>query len=72
MRPAGIFAKEMGAFESDVYIRYKKNRINAKSLLNIIAACIKCGAEIDLEIDGPDEKEAMARAIEIIETGLSE
>lgn len=72
MRPAGVFAKEMGKFECSVFIKYKNNKVNAKSLLNIIAACIKCGSEIDIECDGADEQEAMAKAIELIESGLGE
>ena len=72
MRPAGVFANAMGKFECNVFIKYKNNRINAKSLLNIIAACIKCGSEVDIECDGADEQEAMAKAIELIESGLGE
>lgn len=72
MRPAGIFAQEMGKFDCNVYIKFKNNRINAKSLLNIIAACIKCGSEISIECEGTDEREAMAKAIELINSGLGE
>jgi phosphotransferase system HPr-like phosphotransfer protein len=42
------------------------------SLLNIIAACIKCGSEIELVCDGPDENEALAEAVSMIESGLGE
>ena len=70
MRPAGIFAQEMTKFECDVYIKQKNTRINAKSLLSIIAACIKCGAEIDVECEGSDELEAIKKAIELIESGF--
>ena len=41
MRPAGVIAREAGKFESDVTIVFGDKRINAKSLVNIIAACIK-------------------------------
>ena len=36
-------------------------KINAKSLLNIIGACIKCGSEIELVCEGPDEEAALAQ-----------
>lgn len=72
MRPAGIFAQEMGKFQCSVYIKFKNTKINAKSLLNIIAACIKCGSEINIECDGVDEQQAMAKAIELIEAGFGE
>ena len=41
MRPAGVIAREAGKFDSDVTIVFGDKRINAKSLVNIIAACIK-------------------------------
>ena len=47
-------------------------KINAKSLLNIIGACIKCGSEIELVCEGPDEEAALAHATELIESGLGE
>ena len=38
MRPAGVIAREAGKFDSDVTIVFGDKRINAKSLVNIIAA----------------------------------
>ena len=72
MRPAGVIAREAGKFDSDVTIVFGDKRINAKSLVNIIAACIKCGAEVTIECDGADEKEALAKAVELIESGFGE
>ncbi|MBQ1239671.1 MAG: HPr family phosphocarrier protein [Ruminococcus sp.] len=72
MRPASVFATAMGKYASSVTIKFNGNDYNAKSLLNIIAACIKCGSEIELVCDGPDENEALADAVERIESGLGE
>ena len=72
MRPSSLFATAMAKFQSDVTIDFNSNKINAKSLLNIIAACIKCGSEIVVECNGPDEEEALAKAVELIEGGLGE
>lgn len=72
MRPAGVFAKGVSKLECDVTINFNGKAINAKSLLNIIGACIKCGSEIELECNGPDEEEALKTAIEMIESGLGE
>ena len=57
MRPAGVLAKAVTKFESDVTIVFEDKKINAKSLLNIIGACIKCGSEIELVCEGPDEED---------------
>ena len=62
MRPAGIVAKEMGKFVCDVSILFGDKKINAKSLINIISACIKKGAEVTFECDG---EAAMAKIEEL-------
>lgn len=65
MRPAGVVAKEMGKFTSDVTIVFGDKKINAKSLINIISACIKCGAEVTFECNGEDEEAALAKLEEL-------
>lgn len=72
MRPAGVFSQEMSKFQCDVYVRFKNNRFNAKSILHLLSACIKCGSEIIIECNGIDEEEAIKKAVQIIENGLNE
>lgn len=72
MRPAGIFAKEMTKFTSDVFMDVAGKKINAKSVMYIIAACIKGGAEVTIECSGEDEEAALAKAVELIESGFGE
>lgn len=72
MRPAGVFAAEMSKYKSEITIKYNGNNINGKSIMNIIAACIKCGSTIDLVCEGEDEEEALQKAVSLIESGLGE
>lgn len=72
MRPAGVFATEMGKFSSDVTIKFNGSEINGKSLMNIIAACIKCGSEIEIVCIGSDEQEALTKAVELVNGGMGE
>ena len=72
MIPAGVVAKEMGKFVCDVTIVFGDKRINAKSLINIISACIKTGAEITFECDGEDEEAAMAKVEELASQNFGE
>ena len=72
MRPAGVVAKEMGKFVCDVTIVFGDKRINAKSLINIISACIKTGVEITFECDGEDEEAAMAKVEELASQNFGE
>lgn len=72
MRPAGVFTKAMAKFKSNVQIVFNGKKFNGKSIMNVIAACIKCGSEITIECTGEDEKEALDAAIELIESGMGE
>ena len=72
MRPAGTFTSAMGKYQSTVTIVKDGNRIDGKSIMNLIAACIKCGTEITVESEGPDEEAAMKEAAEMISTGFGE
>ena len=72
MRPATLFVNEMAKFGSDVTILFNGNKVNAKSLMNLIAACIKFGAEIEVQCSGDDEEAALAKAKELITSGLGE
>ena len=80
MRPAGVIAREAGKFDSDVTRVFAKEmtkfscavtldvagkKINAKSVMLIIAACIKKDAEITFECEGADEEAALAKMEEL-------
>lgn len=72
MRPANVFVTDMTKYSSDIYIIFNGNRINGKSIMNIMAACIKNGSEITVECDGPDEQAMLDEAIQLIESGFGE
>ena len=72
MRPAGVFANAMSKYSCDVTIKFNGNDINGQSLMNIIAACIKCGSEVEICCDGADENDALKTAVDLVESGLGE
>lgn len=72
MRPANVFVTEMAKFNSDVNIIMNGKKVNGKSIMNIMAACIKFGSEITVECDGADEADMLAKATELIESGFGE
>ena len=51
---------------------YKEKEINAKSVLNVMASGIQCGAEVLVRCDGPDENEALEAVCKLIEQELKE
>ena len=72
MRPANVFVTEMTKFASDVNIIFNGKTINGKSIMNIMAACIKCGSTITVECSGADENEMLNAASTLIEDGFGE
>lgn len=72
LRPAGVLSQTAMKFKSDIIIEYGEKRIVAKSVLNVMAAGIKCGTQINLICDGEDESAAMKTMTEAIESGLGE
>ncbi len=72
MRPASVFSQAMTPFALDVKILFNGNTYDAKSVMMLMSACIKCGAEIEVQCDGADEQDALNKAIELIEAGLGD
>lgn len=72
MRPANIFVTEMSKFSSDIDLVVGNKRINGKSIMNIMAACIKYGTDVIVECNGSDENEMLSKAVSMIESGMDE
>ena len=72
LRTAGVLSQTAMKFKSRTLIECGEKHIVAKSVLNVMAAGIKCGTEITVACDGPDEEEALKTITEAIESGLGE
>ncbi|MCI8578673.1 MAG: HPr family phosphocarrier protein [Lachnospiraceae bacterium] len=72
LRPTGILCNEAIKYKSTVKFQSGNTLTNAKSVLSVLGACIKSGDEVEFICEGPDEEEAMAAMIRIIESGLGE
>jgi phosphocarrier protein len=59
-------------YKSHITFSYGENTANAKSVLSVLGACIKCGDELEFKCEGPDEEEALNALVEAIENGLGE
>ena len=70
--PTGLLCKAALRFQSSIKFEYGHTTANAKSVLSVLGACVKCGDEIELICDGADEQEAMAAITELINSGLGE
>lgn len=72
LRPAGKLCDEAVKFQSKISIHHKNIFTNAKSLLSVLGACIKCGDEVEFICEGEDEQMALEAMIQLIEKGLIE
>ncbi len=72
LRPAGILCKEAMQFKSLITFSYRENTANAKSVLSVLGATVKCGDEIEFVCEGEDEEEALERLVSVVESGLGE
>ena len=72
MRPANLFVQAMTKFQSNITIVFNGRDIDGKSIMNVMAACMKQGAEIEIRCEGPDEVEMLRTAAELVRSGLGE
>lgn len=72
LRPAGILCKEAMKYKSLITFKYRENTANAKSVLSVLGACIKCGDEIEFICEGEDEEIALKDLVKAVESGLGE
>lgn len=71
-RPASVLAQAAGKCRSDVVLLYGSKTIQVKSILNIMAAAIKSGSEVEIQCNGETEKEDLQTLVALIESGLGE
>lgn len=72
LRPAGILCKEAIKYKSSINFHAHHAAANAKSVLSVLGACIKCGNELEFVCEGEDEEEALAAMVKIVNDGLGE
>lgn len=71
-RPASELSKAAMQCKSDISLKVGEKTVNPKSILNIMAAAIRCNTEIELQCDGETEKEDLETLTALIESGLGE
>ena len=72
LRPAGNLCNEAMKYKSLITFSFDGGTANAKSVLSVLGACVKCGDEIELVCEGADEREAMKALVGAISSSLGE
>ena len=71
-RPATLIVKLLQDSKSEVFFTYKKETINAKSILSILILAAPKNALITIRIKGEDALSTLAKLIEYFENGFGE
>lgn len=69
-RPAGAFVKEASACESSVKLAKGEKSVDAKKIFGVMGLSVKCGDEVTVTVEGPDENGAAARLEEFMKSNL--
>lgn len=74
IRPAQLFTEKATVFNSTVSLAVKGTNINVdgKSILGLMTLGLSKGSEITITTDGPDEQEALATLVALVESGFGE
>ncbi|MPW26201.1 HPr family phosphocarrier protein [Alkalibaculum sp. M08DMB] len=71
-RPASMFVQEAGKYKSEINIIKGDKRINAKSIMGIMAGGLSKDTVITIETDGDDEQAALDALVGLVESKFGE
>jgi phosphocarrier protein HPr len=71
-RASAKLTKLAGSFQSEVFMTRNDRRVNAKSIMGVMMLAAGIGSVVEIEVSGPDEHEAMASLIELINDKFGE
>lgn len=72
LKPAANLCNEALKYDSEITLIKENMEINAKSVLSVLAACIRKGEEIEIICLGKDEEAAMEGILSTIHEKLDE
>ncbi len=71
-RPAAALVQKLLGFDSEIYISFKGNRVNAKSIMGLLTLGAARGSHLDVSCTGPDAEAAFAAVAEMFSDGFGE
>ena len=72
IRPAAVIVKLLQTTKCNVFFTYKKETINAKSIMSILMLAAKKKSAITITIDGREVKKIMNKLVGYFEKGFGE
>ncbi len=71
-RPAALLVKAASQFTSEVKLGKDDMFINGKSIMGVMMLAAECGSVLRIRADGPDEAEAVAALMALVNQGFNE
>ncbi|MCQ2421863.1 MAG: HPr family phosphocarrier protein [Lachnospiraceae bacterium] len=70
IKPAGAMSKIALSMPCKVYLKVREYEVNAKSVLGILSAQVKCNEEITIVCDGEGEETILKELTEAVQNGF--
>ena len=71
-RPATFFIQKANEFKCSIWVEKEERRVNGKSLLGVLSLGIVKGTTVSIIADGADEKEAVEKLAELVNSDFAE
>lgn len=71
-RASAKLTKLAGSFKSEVFMCRNGRRVNAKSIMGVMMLAAGQGSDVDVEVDGIDEQQAMQAIATLINDKFGE
>jgi phosphocarrier protein HPr len=71
-RASAKLTKLAGGFQAEVFLSRNGRRVNAKSIMGVMMLAAGLGTEVEIEVDGADEDQAMQALTALIEDKFGE
>lgn len=71
-RPSAMLVTAASKYNSEVFFTKNGLRVNGKSILGVMMLAAEMGSELLIEVDGPDEEQALNEILKVIESKFGE
>lgn len=71
-RASGKLTQTASAYKSEVWLVKNGRRVNAKSIMGVMMLAAAKGSTVTLEVDGPDEGDALQALVQLINQRFGE
>jgi phosphocarrier protein HPr len=71
-RASAKLTKLAGGYQCEIHLSRNGRRVNAKSIMGVMMLAAGLGSTVDIEVDGPDEAEAMSALRALIDGRFGE